>query len=149
MYPLPTLRGQLGAVADVRQAQLLSDLNLQVQGPLTATIQQIQNVAKYAPDLYPDLAQELSSLLDQADKLEQEINQLPLPVSEDTNRVVYKKIEVLAAPVDSLRLRVLDAGRVGVEQKQLQTAIWSVSIGVLTVGLGWWLWSRSTQRRRR
>lgn len=149
MYPLPVLRGHLGAVADQRQAQLLVDFGVQVQTPLTASIQQIQNVAKYEPSLYDQLRVELTKLLDEGGKLEQEINQIPLPVSEDTARVVYKKVEMLGARAESLRLRVLDAARVGVEQKTLRTAVWSVSIGMLTVGLGWFLYRRAAKQKRR
>lgn len=149
MYPLPILRGNLGAVADQRQAQLLVDFGMQVQAPLTAAIQQIQNVAKYEPALYGTLSAELTKLLDSAGKLEHEINQIPLPVTEDTARVVYKKVETLASQADSLRRRVLEAARVGVEQKTLRTAVWSVSIGMLTVGLGWLLYRRAAKRKRR
>lgn len=149
MYPLPVLRGQLGAIADQRQAQLLVDFGVAVTAPLTAAIQQIQNVAKYEPDLYGQLSAELTKLLDAAGRLEQEINQIPLPVTEDTVRVVYKKVELLGEQADSLRRRVLDASRAGVEQKQLRTAVWSVSIGMLTVGLGWLLYRRAAKRKRR
>lgn len=149
MFPLPMLRGQLGALADQRQAQLLVDFGVQVQTPLTAAIQQIQNVAKYEPDLYDGLRTELTLLLDSAGKLEQEINLIPVPVTEDTTRVVYKKVEILATQADSLRRRVLDAARAGVEQKTLRTAVWSVSIGMLTVGLGWLFYRRATKHRRR
>lgn len=149
MYPLPITRYTLGAVSDARQAQLLVDLGVQIQSPQTATIQQIQNVAKYEPALYEPLRQELTKQLEASGKLEQEINLLPLPVSEDTSRVLYKKIQVLAEQVESLRRRVLEAARAGVEQKQLRTAVASVSIGVLAVGLGWWLYSRAQKTRRR
>lgn len=149
MYALPVTRFTLGAVNDARQAQLLVDFGVQVQSPQTSTIQQIQNVAKYEPGLYDSLRTELAKQLELAGKLEQEINLLPLPVSEDTSRVVYKRIEILAEQVESLRRRVLDAARAGVEQKQLRTAVASVSIGVLAVGLGWWLYSRAQKTRRR
>lgn len=163
MYPLPTLRGtfegrgfgrslgRLGAVADPLQAQLLIDLGVRVQTPIAAAIQQIQNVAKYEPQLYTQLAAELTKLLDSADKLEQEINQVPLPMTEDTARVLYKKLETIETPAESLRQRVLEASRTGVEQKQLRTAVVSVTIGVLTVGLGWWVVTRVRKggRRRR
>lgn len=128
---------------------MLVDFGMQVQAPLTAAIQQIQNVAKYEPALYGTLSAELTKLLDSAGKLEHEINQIPLPVTEDTARVVYKKVETLASQADSLRRRVLEAARVGVEQKTLRTAVWSVSIGMLTVGLGWLLYRRAAKRKRR
>jgi hypothetical protein len=148
MFALPTFRG-FGAITDQRQAQLLVDLGVQVTAPLTAAIQQIQNVAKYEPDLYGPLSAELTKMLDAANRLEQEINQIPIPLSEDTSRVVYKKVEALATLAESLRRRVLDASRAGVEQKQLRTAVWSVSIGVLTVGLGWFLYRRTAKQKRR
>lgn len=149
MFSLPVTRFDLGALTDQRQAQLLVDFGVQIQAPQTSTIQQIQNVAKYEPGLYEPLRAELTKQLEASGKLEQEINLLPLPVSEDTARVLYKRIEVLAEQVESLRRRVLDASRAGVEQKQLRTAVASVSIGVLAVGLGWWLYSRAQKQRRR
>jgi hypothetical protein len=149
MFALPRFRGQLGVAADQRQAQLLVDLGVQVQAPLAAAIQQVQNVAKYEPGLYEPLRSELTKMLEASGNLEREINQIPLPVTEDTSRVVYKKVEMLALQAESLRRRVLDASRVGVEQKQLRTAVWSVSIGMLSVGLGWLLYRRAVKRMRR
>lgn len=149
MYPLPVLRGHLGAVADQRQAQLLVDFGTLVTAPLTSAIQQIQNVAKYEPGLYAQLRAELTALLDEAGKLEQEINLIPLPITEDTARVVFKKVETLAERAEHLRRRVLDASRVGVEQKQLRTVIWSVTIGALAVGLGWGMFTLAKKKRRR
>lgn len=148
MFRLPSFRG-LGALADVRQSQLLVDLGLQVSTPIASGADKMPDVAKYEPALYAELAPELTALFDAQARLEQEINQLPLPVSETTAVMLEGRIVELGKRAEQFRTRVVEASRAGVEQKQLRTSILSVTVALAAVGTGWWIYSRSRGRGRR
>jgi len=151
-FEVEGLRGvRLGASTDAVQAQLAIDFATQIAQPLEAAAAGMPDVAKFAPDAYGALGNELADLFSRQDALEQRVNQLPLPASEHADLVdaLYRDMAALSAPVASFKLRVSQAGRAGVEGRQLRTAVIATFAGAAAVGLGWYVFVRSGVRLKR
>lgn len=138
----------LGA-ADSDQVQLLALLDTQVWAELTAAQDMLQQVAKYDPQLEQDLARELQAFFVVANNLEGNINQAKLPMSEADRTELEGDIIVLSSDVRDFKVRVNRALREGVEGGNLRTALVGAAVGAAAIGIGWYVFRRSTRKGRR